>query len=121
MTHAEGDDRREVESAAGDVPADLTQSTFRIERPGDVLDLFGAGLNRVVLAHHQLNPDFFDLSTGFAGELVQKCVNYGIRVAVVGGDNEDRSVSFRQFAAETSRGSHFVFVRSVGDALARLS
>jgi hypothetical protein len=91
-----------------------------IQRPSDILDLFGRGIQRVIIAQSQLDPDFFDLSTGFAGELVQKCVNYGMRVAVVGGGYEGRSVTFRAFVTETNRGSRFVFVESLSEGLARL-
>jgi hypothetical protein len=99
---------------------DLTASDFRIASPSDVLELVAMGVERLVMSREQINADFFDLSTGFAGEVVQKCMNYGLRVAVVG-DFEDRSASFRQFAVESSKGSRFVFVRSVAEGLARLA
>jgi hypothetical protein len=91
-----------------------------IQRPSDILDLFGRGIQRLIIAQHQLSADFFDLSSGFAGELVQKCVNYGMRVAVVGAGYEDRSMSFRDFVTEINRGGRFVFVGSVAEGFARL-
>ena len=32
----------------------------------------------------RLSPDFLRLSTGLAGDVLQKFVNYGLRVAIVG-------------------------------------
>jgi hypothetical protein len=107
-------------SLEGDGVADLTASDFRLDRPTDILDLIGRGVQRIVIARVQINPHFYDLSTGFAGELVQKCVNYGLRVAVVG-EFQDRSPSFRQFVSESNRGTRFVFVASVDEGRARLS
>lgn len=107
--------------ADGEEIADLTRSGVRIERPADLLEVYAGGADRIILGEDQLHPDFFDLSTGFAGELVQKVINYGMRVAVVAGDHQQRSVSFRQFADETSRGNRFVFVTSVEAAVQRLS
>ena len=108
------------DSAGGAEVADLTAANFRIDRPSDVLGLIGQGVERVLLADAQLNPDFFDLSTGFAGELLQKCANYGIRVAVILTADEPHSTSFRQFVGESNRGNQFLFVTSSGEGKARL-
>jgi hypothetical protein len=40
----------------------------------------GGGL---VLDERDMAPEFFDLRTGFAGELLQKFVNYRARLAIV--------------------------------------
>jgi hypothetical protein len=66
-------------------------------------------------------PNFFDLSTGFAGELVQKCTNYGIKVAVVETSAKSRSTSFRQFASESNRGNRFIFVANIDEGMRRLN
>jgi hypothetical protein len=108
-------------SADGRVLADLTASDFVMRRPADVLELVGAGVDRAVLNERQLPGDFFDLSSGFAGELLQKCSNYGIKIAVVGQQETGRSTSFRQFAHESNRGNKFFFVASVEEGVARLT
>jgi hypothetical protein len=108
-------------AADGTAFTDVTASDFAIRRPADVLELVGAGVARVILEERQLADDFFDLSTGFAGELLQKCANYGLRVAVVVREERDRSSYFREFVRETNRGDRFVFVASVEEALARLA
>jgi uncharacterized protein DUF4180 len=108
------------DSSAQDALADLTTAQFTIQRPADILELVAAGAHQIVLLGDQLHPDFFDLSTGFAGELVQKCMNYGIRIAIVETRLEERSASFRQFAQESSRHGRFVFAPSLEEARARL-
>ena len=79
------------------------------------------GHDKVILRDQQIAPDFFDLSTGFAGELVQKCMNYQIRLAIVATDRHGWSVHFRQFADESTRHGHFIFVQSTEDARAQLA
>lgn len=72
-------------------PADLVSACFE----KDVWNvLFDAG---------SLRPEFFDLSSGFAGDMVQKLVNYGIRAAVVLPDTAGYSESFRDFVRESNR------------------
>lgn len=99
---------------------DLTRSDVRIERPSDVLDLVAAGTPYLILTDRQLNPAFFDLSTGFAGELVQKCVNYGIRVAIIRAIGGRGSRYFEEFARESNARGQFVFVSTPEEAAARL-
>jgi hypothetical protein len=113
-------DWRTMVSAASGV-ADLTGSDFVVNAPADVLELFAAGLQRFVLDERQLSDAFFDLSSGFAGELLQKCSNHQLRIGVVGHDHGARSLSFRQFAVESNRGGAFVFVGSVEEGLTRLA
>jgi hypothetical protein len=60
---------------------------------------------------------FFDLSTGVAGELAQKLVNYGLRMAVVVPDLERHSPHFRDFAREANRGRQLRFLPTRGEAV----
>jgi hypothetical protein len=107
---------------AGDEPVtDLTSSEFRIGRPADVLELVATGVDRAIILADQLDPRFFDLSSGFAGELVQKCMNYGLRIAVVDRSGSERSAHFRQFAGESNKYGRFIVTDSTEDALKRLS
>jgi Domain of unknown function (DUF4180) len=41
------------------------------------------GADGLLLTEKELSPDFFNLRTGIAGELFQKCTNYQIRLAIV--------------------------------------
>lgn len=100
--------------------AELTAREVVLCQPQDVLELVARGIDRLLLHEHQLAPEFFDLSTGFAGELMQKCGNYGLRVAVVGEGWRRRSDSFRRFVGESNRGGRFVFVPTADEGIAAL-
>ncbi|MFG0260940.1 MAG: DUF4180 domain-containing protein [Novipirellula sp. JB048] len=51
-------------------------------------DLIGSAsymeVELLVVPVSRVDPAFFDLSTGVAGELVQKAANYRVRLAIVG-------------------------------------
>jgi hypothetical protein len=53
----------------------------------------------LVIGVEELDPAFFDLSTGVAGEIVQGLVNYHLRLVVVG-ELPPHSDHFTDFARE---------------------
>lgn len=88
-------------------------------------DLVGACYERdvwnVLFDEGSLRPEFFDLSSGFAGDMVQKLVNYGIRVGAVVPDVTAFSEAFRDFARESNRSGPVRFFRDRADAIVWLS
>jgi hypothetical protein len=68
----------------------------------------------------RLDPAFFDLSSGLAGDIVQKFANYRQRLAVVGdiSDALAESGALRDFVRESNRGRQLWFVAD-GDELTR--
>jgi hypothetical protein len=75
------------------------------------------GARALLLDAGALPGSFFDLSTGVAGEVVQKLVNYGIRMAAVVPDLAVHSPRFREFAREANTGRQFRFFASREAAL----
>ena len=72
---------------------------------------------------HQESTDqkFFDLRSGLAGEMLQKVVNYRLRLAIVGDFSVYESNSLKAFILESNRSNAIVFVKTIEDALIRLS
>ncbi len=66
--------------------------------------------------------DFFRLSTGIAGETVQKFVNYHLRLAIVGDISGyvDESTALRDFVRESNRENQICFVNSLEELEQRL-
>jgi hypothetical protein len=79
----------------------------------DILDLIGlcgeAGSNRVLISDGSLHPDFFDLSTGTAGEITLKLSTYRIKTAFMIDLALISSVRFQEWAAECNRGQEIHF------------
>jgi hypothetical protein len=92
----------------------------------DVLDLIGEALaqrvSAIVVPVTRLDPAFFQLSSGLAGEFVQKIVNYRLRMAVVGDISEVTagSVAFADFVRESNRGRNIFFLKDMNVLAAKL-
>jgi hypothetical protein len=86
-----------------------------VRNGADALDLIygeSPGADWVALPATRLDPAFFTLSTGIAGDIVQKFVNYQQPVAIVGDISAhlDESTALRDFVRESNRGTHVWFV-----------
>jgi hypothetical protein len=86
----------------------------------DALDLIGAAFSRsdvVALPVGRLDERFFLLDTGLAGEIMQKFVNYRIRLAVVGdiSGHLARSSALRALVHESNRGRQIWFVNDLDE------
>jgi hypothetical protein len=69
---------------------------------------FGTRAEGAVVYAEQLPPAFFDLSSGVAGEALQRLRNYGVRLAVVVPPGWDGGSSrFGEMVAEERRGRDF--------------
>jgi hypothetical protein len=82
-----------------------------IEELDDALSIISAcfenGAERVLLHEDHLPGKFFELQTKFAGEFVQKLVNYRIKTAAVFAKTETYSERFREYISEASKGHQF--------------
>ena len=64
--------------------------------------------------------DFFSLSTGVAGEVAQKFVNYGCRLAIIGDFSGYTSKPLHDYIYECNKGRHLNFVVDEQEAVKRL-
>lgn len=67
-----------------------------------------------------ITEDFFKLNTGIAGEILQKCVNYHIKVAIWGDYSHYTSKPLKDFIKEANRGKDFFFVETKEEAIQKL-
>jgi hypothetical protein len=77
-------------------------------------------VTKMVVYKSAVSEDFFRLSTGMAGEVVQKFVNYHFRVAIIGDFSGYTSKPLRDYIYECNQGNHLYFVGSEDEALRRL-
>jgi hypothetical protein len=107
----------------GDIEiAEVLGEGVLVSSAADALDvLAGVGCDRVILHAANLSPDFFRLATGVAGEIMQKFVNYRVRLAVVGGVGDTRSEALQALVRESRRGGPVVFADTLEDAIDRLA
>ena len=82
---------------------------------------YETGADRMMLPKVALDERFFVLSSGLAGDILQKFVNYQLKVAIVGDYSGYTSKPLRDFIYESNNGSHVFFVATVEEALEKLS
>ncbi|MDE6922479.1 MAG: DUF4180 domain-containing protein [Oscillospiraceae bacterium] len=81
---------------------------------------YETGCSAIVLFQAQLDESFFRLSTGLAGEVLQKFVNYQMKLAVVGDFGRYTSKPLQDFIRESNEGRQICFQPSEEAALAWL-
>jgi hypothetical protein len=88
----------------------------------DVSDALARSLEQDGLVLHEadLSPAFFDLRSGFAGEMMQKFVNYGARLAIVVANLSAHGERFSELAYEHRRHPNVRFFDSETQARAWL-
>ena len=104
----------------------LPQAGAQIGRAGAsdlVGEALGADATVVAVPVERLDPDFFRLSTGVAGEIAQKLVNYRLRLAIVGdiAAHLERSAPLRDWVRESNRGRELMFLEDWAEMEARLT
>lgn len=82
---------------------------------------FETGCRRIAVGKEALCEDFFILSTRLAGEVLQKFVNYRIKLAVYGDFSGYTSKPLKDFFYESNRGENFFFVATQEEALRLLA
>ncbi|BCB83459.1 DUF4180 domain-containing protein [Phytohabitans suffuscus] len=93
----------------------------------DALDLVAASFEQqaefVVVPVGRLDPEFFTLSNGLAGEFLQKLVNYRLRVAIVGDISAHVAASnaLRDFVRESNRRGQNWFLATPAELSDRLA
>lgn len=82
---------------------------------------YETGYNRIVLKKSAVCEEFFQLSTKLAGEILQKFINYKMKIAFVGDFSVYTSKSLRDFIYECNRGKDIFFLPDEQQAIERLS
>lgn len=82
---------------------------------------YDAGTNNIVIAKELIAEKFFILSSGLAGEILQKYVNYGGRIAVYGDFSHYTSKPLKDFIYESNKGKDVFFVSTEEEAISRFT
>ncbi len=105
--------------------AEVISDHMIIQSVQDGLDLMGniyyQGFDKVILYEKNITPEFFDLKTKIAGEILQKFSNYRIGLAIIGDFGQYESKSLKDFIFESNKAKHVNFLESLEDALDHLS
>ena len=81
---------------------------------------YKTGANKIVIDKQLVIEDFFILSKGLAGEILQKYVNYHVKLAIYGDYSHYTSKPLKDFIYESNKGQNFFFVESKEEAIQKL-
>jgi hypothetical protein len=114
----------EITGSGDDAVAEIISDGVVIRSVDDALDLMAncsyQGAMKMIIREEHLLPEFFDLKTGIAGEILQKFSNYRTQLAIVGDFSKYTSKSLRDFIYESNKGGRIFFGSSVEEAKAKL-
>ena len=82
---------------------------------------YEAGTKNIVINKELIIEDFFILSRGLAGEVLQKYINYGGRIAIYGDYSHYTSKPLKDFIYESNKGNDVFFVTTKDEAIDMLT
>ena len=89
-----------------------------VNEPSDILDIYTATQAKtLILFRESLDPAFFKLATGFAGEMLQKVSNYNKKLAILGDYSDIKSKPMKDFIYESNKTRQVLFVSSAEEAI----
>lgn len=103
----------------------VSSSDILIKDVQSALDLiatvgFETGCYRIVLNKSSICEEFFDLKTRLAGQILQKFINYHVKIAIVGDFSVYKSKSLKDFIYESNKGNN-IFLPDEEQAIKKLS
>jgi hypothetical protein len=82
---------------------------------------YEVGCYRIILNKSAICEDFFNVRTRLAGDILQKFINYQIKIAIVGDFSVYTSKSLKDFIYESNKGKNIFFLSNEKQAVDRLS
>lgn len=82
---------------------------------------YETGCSKIVLNKEAVTEDFFILSKGIAGEILQKFINYRVKFAIYGDFSKYTSKPLKDFIYESNKGKDIYFVSDTDTAVKMLS
>lgn len=105
--------------------AEIKSDNIEIKNAQDALEIFVnciyQGAEKIIIHEKNIIPDLFDLKTGIAGDVFQKCSNYRVQLAIVGDYSKFSSKSLKDFIYESNKHGQINFVSSIEEANERLA
>ena len=92
----------------------LTSTEDGLELLGN---LYYQGFDKIIIHEKNITPEFFDLRTKIAGNILQKFAQYQMPLIIVGDFSKYKSKSLNDFIFESNKGSQVNFVSDLSRVL----
>ena len=87
----------------------------------DGLDLLGnlyyQGFDKIIIHEKNITPEFFDLRTKIAGEILQKFAQYQMPLIIVGDFSKYKSKSLNDVIFESNKSQQINFIKDLSNIL----
>ena len=104
--------------------AEIVADNIVINNSQDALDLmmncYYNGQSALIIHDQNIVPAFFDLTTGIAGDILQKFSNYKMRLAIIGDFPKYPGDSLKDFIKESNKAGRINFVSTLDEAISKL-
>jgi len=105
--------------------AEVVSDKILIKNTQDALDIMAdcsyQGYRKMIIHEKNFTPEFFDLKTRIAGDILQKFTNYQLELAIVGDFSKYSSKSLKDFIFESNKAGKINFVSTIEEAKAALT
>lgn len=82
---------------------------------------YKTGIKNIAISKNLLTDKFFILSNGIAGEILQKFINYGFKIAIYGDYSKYTSKPLKDFIYESNNGKDVFFTDNLENAIRKLT
>lgn len=82
---------------------------------------YETGCSYIILNKSAICEDFFNLRTKLAGEILQKFVNYHVKIAIIGDFSTYTSKSLKDFIYESNNGNDVFFLANEKEAIKKFA
>ncbi|MDF2588164.1 MAG: putative transcriptional regulator [Anaerocolumna sp.] len=110
----------EIKEVDGKKYIELISTTTPLNTENDALDLIALcwehEISQLIIPYEALSQEFFQLKTKVAGNIIQKFINYNIKVAAIIPQDITQKGRFREMALEMNKGNHFIMCENKVDA-----
>ena len=94
----------------------------KITSTQDILDIIASAqyaydCSGMIVYKESLGETFFDLKTGYAGEVLQKFSNYNMKIAILGDFSQYQSKSLHAFIYECNQGRNVFFKSGIEEGI----
>lgn len=80
-------------------------------------NLYYQGFDKIIIHEKNITPEFFDLRTKIAGEILQKFAQYQMQLIIVGDFSKYQSKSLNDFIFESNKSKQINFIKDLSNIL----
>ena len=104
--------------------AEIISDTILLRTIEDGIDLIGnisfQGFDKMIIHEKNITPDFFELKTKIAGDILQKFAQYQMPLTIIGEFSKFESKSLNDFIYESNKGKQINFANNIEEVIQKL-